>query len=98
MSREYVCTRKCHFGKGETKDGKAPPRKIYCEGDREYFAEGERIPRHFSPVDELPPVTAVKDDGPVKLAGLRAPVDQEKLAAQKAEKPNGKKKKLENDF
>lgn len=103
-SREYICVRKCHFGKGQTVDGKAPPRKIYNEGDREFFAEGERIPEgrlgaFFVPLDSLPPPTAVKDDGPVKFNGLRAPVDKDALEMQKQARSNkGKKKTAVNDF
>lgn len=101
---EYICVRKCHFGKGSTIDGKAPPRKIYNVGDREFFAEGERVPTgrlgaFFIPVNELPLPTAVEDDKLVKFNGLRAPVDKDALEAQKlARGKKEKKKPAVNDF
>ena len=74
---KYICVRKCYFGKGETVNGKAPPRRIYNVGDVETFEPGERVPRHFESFETFVPEK--EDAGKILLKGVRAPIDKDQL-------------------
>lgn len=79
---EYICTKRCYHGRGETIGGIAPPRKVYEVGEVEYFdPETETVPVTFALPSEVadPPLTDAQERKRI-ARGLRAPVDLEKLA------------------